>query len=131
MERDLHDGAQQKLLAVAATLARADLVADDQVREIVNDARAGLSVALRELRELARGIHPAVQPGWTARRRPLTLHLAALPNRRPWYWDMVARTSSKESSAPMVTGLPSAMTRRWWRRGQPLQRDSGSRCPGP
>ena len=59
VERDLHDGAQQRLLAVAATLAQADLVDDDRVREIVGDARGHLSVALTELRQLARGIHPA------------------------------------------------------------------------
>ena len=59
VERDLHDGAQQKLLGVAATLARVDLVDDEQLRAIVTDARARLADALRELRELARGIHPA------------------------------------------------------------------------
>jgi signal transduction histidine kinase len=58
VERDLHDGAQQRLLAVAATLAQADLVDDDRVRDIVGDARGHLSVALTELRQLARGIHP-------------------------------------------------------------------------
>lgn len=60
VERDLHDGAQQRFLAVAATLARSDVVDDTQLREIVGDARAGLASALRELRELARGIHPAI-----------------------------------------------------------------------
>lgn len=59
VERNLHDGAQQQFLAVAATLARADLVNDGQIRDIVDDARTRLVVALRELRQLARGIHPA------------------------------------------------------------------------
>ena len=59
VEQDLHDGAQQHFLAVAATLARADLVDDDQVRAVVAQARAGLTGALAELRRLARGIHPA------------------------------------------------------------------------
>jgi signal transduction histidine kinase len=59
VERDLHDGAQQRFLAVAATLARSELVPDAEVREVVDAARAGLAAALRELRELARGIHPA------------------------------------------------------------------------
>jgi signal transduction histidine kinase len=59
VERDLHDGAQQQLLGVAATLARADLVKDEQIRQVVDDARERLAAALRELRQLARGIHPA------------------------------------------------------------------------
>lgn len=59
VERDLHDGAQQQFLAVAATLARAGLEADSEMREVVADAQARLAAALRELRQLARGIHPA------------------------------------------------------------------------
>ncbi|MGQ0574679.1 MAG: ATP-binding protein [Pseudonocardia sp.] len=61
LERDLHDGAQQQLLAVAATLARAELVADGAGRACaVREARDQLAGALDELRRLARGIHPAV-----------------------------------------------------------------------
>lgn len=61
VERDLHDGAQQQLLAVAATLARATLTTDDAaLHTAVDDARAQLGAALAELRRLARGIHPAV-----------------------------------------------------------------------
>lgn len=59
VERDLHDGAQQRFLTVAATLAQADLVDDDQVRRVVGEARTHLSEALKELRRLAHGIHPA------------------------------------------------------------------------
>ncbi|WP_051274443.1 sensor histidine kinase [Cellulomonas sp. URHD0024] len=60
LERDLHDGAQQSLLAVAATLSRASLSEDpDEMRAVVGDARGQLSTALDELRRLARGIHPA------------------------------------------------------------------------
>jgi signal transduction histidine kinase len=60
LERDLHDGAQQSLLGVAATLSRAGLAEDPSVmRAVVDDARAQLSSALAELRQLARGIHPA------------------------------------------------------------------------
>ncbi|QIM22774.1 hypothetical protein G7075_19215 [Phycicoccus sp. HDW14] len=58
VERDLHDGAQQQFLAVAATLARAEYVHADAVRDVVSEAKAALTDALRELRELARGIHP-------------------------------------------------------------------------
>lgn len=59
VERDLHDGAQQQLLAIASTLAATDLVDDDHVREVVGEARTALSGAIRELRALAHGIHPA------------------------------------------------------------------------
>lgn len=59
VERDLHDGAQQQFLAVAAALAQTDLVSDSDIRAVVNQARSGLSEALQELRALARGIHPA------------------------------------------------------------------------
>ncbi|HET7474828.1 MAG TPA: ATP-binding protein [Dermatophilaceae bacterium] len=59
VERDLHDGAQQQLLAVAATLAKVDLVGDGDVRGVVREARGRLGDALTDLRRLARGIHPA------------------------------------------------------------------------
>ena len=60
LERDLHDGAQQSLLAVAATLSRASLSEDpDEMRSVISDARGQLASALDELRRLARGIHPA------------------------------------------------------------------------
>jgi signal transduction histidine kinase len=59
VERDLHDGAQQQFLTVAATLARIDVVDDPEVRQVVAAARTQLRNALGELRRLARGIHPA------------------------------------------------------------------------
>jgi signal transduction histidine kinase len=61
LERDLHDGAQQQLLAVAATLARAELIEPGPGRATaITDARHRLGEAIAELRRLARGIHPAV-----------------------------------------------------------------------
>lgn len=61
VERNLHDGAQQRLLALAATLGRVHGGADDpDLRELVDQARAELRSALGELRDLARGIHPAM-----------------------------------------------------------------------
>ena len=80
VERDLHDGAQARLVAVAMQLglAREKLAADgldagaggdggtgaadpdrlDRVRELVDAAHRGAKEALTELRDLARGIHP-------------------------------------------------------------------------
>jgi signal transduction histidine kinase len=63
LERNLHDGAQQRLVAVSLSLrlALAKLEADPAgARSILADAGDELTVALDELRELARGLHPAV-----------------------------------------------------------------------
>jgi signal transduction histidine kinase len=63
LERNLHDGAQQRLVAIALKirLARAKMAADRDVAEqLLQDSAVELDSALRELRELARGLHPAV-----------------------------------------------------------------------
>lgn len=64
IERDLHDGAQQRLVGLALTLGRADrdLAAGDldAGRALVTQARGEATDALTELRNLVRGIHPAV-----------------------------------------------------------------------
>jgi len=61
IERDIHDGAQQQLLAIGATLALAESVAgQDEGREraLVAQLRTETSGALETLRALARGIYP-------------------------------------------------------------------------
>lgn len=63
VERDLHDGAQQHLVSLALTLRMArDAVAKKPkaVAELLDEAADQLETATAELRELARGIHPAV-----------------------------------------------------------------------
>jgi PAS domain S-box-containing protein len=61
LERDLHDGAQQRLVTTLLTLKLAAGHADTApVRELVVDASKQLEQGLAELRELAQGIHPAV-----------------------------------------------------------------------
>ena len=63
IERDLHDGAQQRLVSVAMTLGRAqERFADDPdgARGMLAEAHAETKRALAELRDLARGLHPAV-----------------------------------------------------------------------
>src|ERR671922_2669443 len=63
IERDLHDGAQQRMVAVAITLglAEAQFKTDpDQAHKLIAQAREEAQLAVKELRELARGIHPAV-----------------------------------------------------------------------
>ncbi len=64
VERDLHDGAQQRLVALtmAVGLARARLgpASDPAVDDLLRQASEEAALALRELRELAQGLHPAV-----------------------------------------------------------------------
>ncbi|SEL04620.1 sensor histidine kinase [Streptacidiphilus jiangxiensis] len=63
IERDLHDGAQARLVTLAMDLglAKEKLTEDpDAAARMVSDAHNEVKLALRELRDLARGIHPAV-----------------------------------------------------------------------
>jgi signal transduction histidine kinase len=63
IERDLHDGAQQRLVAVAMELGRARERFDDDIdtaRGLVDSAHAQAKAALTELRDLVRGVHPPV-----------------------------------------------------------------------
>jgi signal transduction histidine kinase len=63
LERDLHDGAQQRLVSLALSLRVAADAMDSNPgrgRQLVDHARTELDQAIDELRELARGIHPAV-----------------------------------------------------------------------
>jgi signal transduction histidine kinase len=63
IERDLHDGAQARLVALGMNLGLAEqkLAGDPEAaRGLVAEARAGVEQALRELRDLARGVHPPV-----------------------------------------------------------------------
>jgi len=63
IERDLHDGAQQRLVALAMELGRAKAkFADDPdaARQLVDQAHSQAKEALSELRNLVRGVHPPV-----------------------------------------------------------------------
>lgn len=64
LERDLHDGAQQRLVSVSLALQQARQVADDDgspaLRNRLDAAAEELRAAIGDLRELARGIHPAL-----------------------------------------------------------------------
>jgi signal transduction histidine kinase len=92
LERDLHDGAQQRLVSLALSLRilRSKVEGDpDAVREL-DSARHELDQALDELRELARGIHPSVLSDrgleaaldGLARRAPLPVELEQTPAER-------------------------------------------------
>jgi signal transduction histidine kinase len=63
IERDLHDGAQARLVALGMSLGMAEQHVDtdpEAVRELIAEARLGAAEALAELRDLARGIHPPI-----------------------------------------------------------------------
>jgi signal transduction histidine kinase len=63
IERDLHDGAQQRLVALAMDLGMAKQKMDSDptaARALVDEAHDHAKLALSEMRELVRGIHPAV-----------------------------------------------------------------------
>jgi signal transduction histidine kinase len=81
IERDLHDGAQQQLLAVAMDIgrARAKLESDPEAaRALIEQAHVGAREAITELRNLARGIYPAILTD-----RGLDPALSALAARAP------------------------------------------------
>jgi signal transduction histidine kinase len=94
IERDLHDGAQQRLVAVAMTLGRAGQQFDidpDNARRLVDEAHGETKAALVDLRNLARGIHPAVLTdrgldaalSALAERAPIPVDVSVLVNPRP------------------------------------------------
>jgi signal transduction histidine kinase len=93
LERDLHDGAQQRLLGIrlALRLARQRVGEDDgEVEELLREADDELMAGLDELRALARGIHPAVLTdeglaaalGSLARRAAVPVEIRAVPDGR-------------------------------------------------
>jgi signal transduction histidine kinase len=93
IEQDLHDGAQQRLLALSMTLGQARVWAgrggDAEIRAFLDRAADDLQQAITELRELARGIHPMLltQEGLgsalraLAERAPLPVQVSA-PSQR-------------------------------------------------
>ena len=81
LERDLHDGAQQRLVSLALKLRLASAKLDPDpaaARELLGEMASELGEATTELRELARGLHPAV-----LRDRGLRPALEALAARAP------------------------------------------------
>jgi signal transduction histidine kinase len=62
LERDLHDGTQQRLVSLAINLgmARAQVGTAEEARQAIADAHEEAKSALAELRDLIRGLHPAV-----------------------------------------------------------------------
>jgi signal transduction histidine kinase len=65
LERNLHDGAQQRLIALSLALGLLGerLGSDPEARSRLERARGEIALSLEELRDVARGIHPAVVSG--------------------------------------------------------------------
>jgi signal transduction histidine kinase len=93
LERNLHDGAQQRLVAVALGLRAAGMKLEKDppaARELLSTAQSDLSRGLEELRELARGIHPAILTdrglgpalGALVARAPIPVDVAEMPAER-------------------------------------------------
>ena len=93
LERNLHDGAQQRLVSLSLALRLAEARIEthpDSAKKILAEAQQELAQALAELRELARGIHPAILTDRglaaaveaLAARAPLPVEVAAMPDER-------------------------------------------------
>jgi signal transduction histidine kinase len=65
LERNLHDGAQQRLIALSLELSLLErrLAGDPEATRGLDQARRQIALSLEELRDVARGIHPAVLSG--------------------------------------------------------------------
>ena len=93
LERDLHDGTQQRLVSLAINLgmARAQVNNTEEARQAIADAHEEAKSALAELRDLIRGLHPAVLEdrgldaalSGVAARMPIPVRLTVDLPRRP------------------------------------------------
>jgi signal transduction histidine kinase len=64
LERNLHDGAQQRLISLSLDLSMLEArIEDGEVKAGIGQARHGIAASLAELREISRGLHPAVVSG--------------------------------------------------------------------
>lgn len=98
IERDLHDGAQARLVALAMNLGAAkehleQSDADSQARELVGSAHRDAKAALVELRDLVRGIHPPILDSG------LDAALATLAARSPVAVDLTVTVPARPSAA--------------------------------
>jgi len=111
IERDLHDGVQPRLVSVGMTLgmARAKLASDPEAAAaLIDEAHTSTKAAITELRQLARGIHPAVLAD-----RGLDAALSALAARSHIPVHLDVRLSSRctpETEAAMYFAVAESLT---------------------
>jgi signal transduction histidine kinase len=110
LERNLHDGAQQRLIALSLELGvlEAESDVDSEARVRLDRARSEIAASLEELRDVARGLHPAVVSGHglavalesLAARAPLPVRLTvAVEGRMPEAVEIAAYYVVSESLA--------------------------------
>jgi signal transduction histidine kinase len=104
LERDLHDGAQQRLLAVGMALQLLRTSETGEVSaKLLDETEAEVQAALADLRELARGIHPAVLTDHgldaavrtLAERAPIPVEIGATDKRLSGRWKLPSTSSSR------------------------------------
>ncbi|MCB5168746.1 sensor domain-containing protein [Streptomyces bambusae] len=103
IERDLHDGAQARLVALAMDLglAKEKLAEDPQAAaRMVDEAHGEVKIALQELRDLARGIHPAILTD-----RGLDAALSAIASRCPVPGGVAVSVDLPERPAEAIEGI--------------------------
>jgi len=121
LERNLHDGAQQRLLALAFELRAAQVNgSSERLESVVASSIEGLQAAVLDLRELANGLHPAVlQDGGIAAaaedlagRFPIDLTLTGVDRRfqpeveaTAWFLACEAVTNAVKHGAAQTIGL--------------------------
>ncbi|HEX9065836.1 MAG TPA: histidine kinase [Streptosporangiaceae bacterium] len=101
IERDLHDGAQRRLVSLAMNLglARAELAdLPEPARTVIVDAHEEAKLALAELRDLVRGLHPAILED-----RGLDAALSGIAARSPV--PVRLRTEMRERATPTVEAV--------------------------
>jgi signal transduction histidine kinase len=111
IERDLHDGAQQRLVSLTMTLGLAKLTRGDERTDLVGKAHEQAKLALAEIRDLIRGIHPQILTDRglpaavadVADRSPVPVEVSmTLPSRLPEAVEATAYFVVSEALANMV-----------------------------
>jgi signal transduction histidine kinase len=133
IERDLHDGAQARLVALGMTIGLAEEIVDTDpatARKLLTEARETSSAALVELRHLVRGIHPPVlaERGLEGAVRALAMALpipitvtASLPGRLDTPVESAAYFAAAEALANAVRhSSASAIAVDLWHTGEAL-----------
>jgi signal transduction histidine kinase len=126
IERDLHDGAQQRLLGLAMQLRAVELSGDpDRMRATIGTAVDELQAAVRDLRELANGLRPAVLTDGglgaaldeLATRSPVPVRLETTPERfapeveeTAWFIACEALANAVKHAAPHSVAITTYRT---------------------